>query len=194
VAQAWRHTVGLPLSSNVRPHKPSSPVLAAIKTANLLLRPLTGTDLPALFHFMGDPSAMQHTYVAPTLEHCAARLGAYEDMRSTCGFAPWVARTSENSEPIGWGGLSVDPEEPEWGLEVSYAFSPSIWGMGYATELVQVSLAYAFGPLSAQEVHAFAKQENAASIRVLDKCGFSNLRYEPRLKRNHYLARVPSAV
>jgi ribosomal-protein-alanine N-acetyltransferase len=169
-------------------------VLAAIKTANLLLRPFTQTDVPALFHFMSDPSAMRHTYVAPTLEHCSARLGAYEAMRSTLGFAPWVARVSEDREPIGWGGLSVDPEEPEWGLEVSYAFSPSSWGKGYATELVQSSLAYAFGPLAVNAVHAFAKRENAASVRVLEKCGFSHLRYEPRLQRNHYLARVPGAA
>jgi RimJ/RimL family protein N-acetyltransferase len=143
---------------------------------------------------MSNASAMQYTYVAPTLEQCSARLGVYEAMRSTLGFAPWVARVSEDSEAIGWGGLSVDPQEPEWGLEVSYAFSPAAWGQGYATELVQFSLAYAFGPLSAREVHAFAKAENARSVRVLEKCGFSHLRYEPRLQRNHYLAQVPGAA
>ena len=143
---------------------------------------------------MSDPSAMRHTYLAPTLEQFSARLGAYEAMRSTLGFAPWVVSVREDSEPIGWGGLSVDPEEPEWGLEISYAFSPSSWGKGYATELVQSSLAYAFGPLDAKAVHAFAKQENAASVRVLEKCGFSKLCYEPRLLRNHYLAQVPGAA
>ena len=143
---------------------------------------------------MSDAQAMQHTYIAATLEQCSDRLGAYEDMRSTLGFAPWVARVDEDTEPIGWGGLSIDPEEPEWGLEVSYAFSPSTWSKGYATELVQVSLAYAFGPLCAQEVNAFAKKENAASVRVLEKCDFRLLCYEPRLKRNHYRAAVPSAA
>jgi RimJ/RimL family protein N-acetyltransferase len=143
---------------------------------------------------MSDAAAMQYTYIAPTLDHCSVRLGAYEAMRPRLGFAPWVARLSEDSEPIGWGGLSVDPEEPEWGLEVSYAFSPSAWGKGYATELVRISLAHAFGPLSAQEVHAFAKPENAASVRVLEKCGFSLLRYEPRLTRSHYLVQASIAA
>jgi RimJ/RimL family protein N-acetyltransferase len=166
-------------------------VLAAIKTANLLLRPFVHTDLPALYRFMSDGSAMQHTYVAPNIEHCLNRLAAYEAMRSTLGFAPWVARLYEDLEPIGWGGLSVDPEEPEWGLEVSYAFSPTTWGRGYATELVNASLAYAFGPLQAREVHAFAKPENTASFQVLAKCGFRHLRYEPRLHRSHYIAQVP---
>jgi RimJ/RimL family protein N-acetyltransferase len=56
---------------------------------------------------------------------------------------------------------------------------------------VQTSLAYAFGPLSVTEVHAIGKQENPVSAWVLEKCGFSRLRYEPRLQRNHYLTQVP---
>ena len=169
-------------------------MFAAIKTANLILRPFVQTDLPALYGFMSDASAMQHTYVAPSLESCRDRLTAYEAMRPTLGFAPWTARVTEDADPVGWGGLSVDPEEPEWGLEVSYAFSPSVWGKGYATELVKASLAYAFGPLMAREVHAFAKPTNTASVRVLAKSGFSYLRYEPRLQRSHYLLQVPGAA
>lgn len=136
---------------------------------------------------------MRHTYVAPSLAHCLARLSTYEAMRPILGFAPWVIYAMENSEIIGWGGLSVDPEEPGWGLEVSYAFTPHAWGRGYATELVQYSLNYAFGILSASEVHAFAKPENEASARVLHKVGFKALRYEPSLQRNHYLAIATSA-
>lgn len=162
-----------------------------MKTANLLLQPFTEQDAPALFRIMSDGPSMQHTYVAPTLEDCSARLRAYEAMRSTLGFAPWVVRDGDGDAVIGWGGLSIDPEEPEWGLEVSYAFSPNVWGKGYATELVQFSLAWAFGSLSALEVHAFAKPENVRSVRLLERCGFSYLCHEPRLTRNHYVAKLP---
>lgn len=143
---------------------------------------------------MSDASSMRHTYVAPSVEQCLARLSAYEAMRPTLGFAPWVVRPLESGQVIGWGGLSVDPEEPEWGLEVSYAFSPGVWGKGYATELVMYSLAHAFSVLNAPKVSAFAKPENQASIRVLHKSGFRLLRYEPSLQRNHYLATVASAA
>ncbi len=143
---------------------------------------------------MSDPIAMQHTYVAPTFENCLARLRTYEAMRSTLGFAPWVASVAEQGAPIGWGGLSIDPDEPEWGLEVSYAFCPTVWGNGYATELVQFSLAHGFNQLSAREIHAFAKAENRGSVRVLEKCGFSYLQYEPRLERSHYLASLHRAA
>ena len=75
--------------------------------------------------------------------------------------------------------------------EVGYAFARAAWGLGYATELVQFSLTYAFGVLAALEVHAYAKPANTASHRVLGKCGFNLLRYEPSLERNHYLRSAP---
>ena len=168
--------------------------LVHLKTKRLQLRKFSTEDAKPLFALMSIASAMKHTYVAPSLEHCLARLSAYEAMRPTLGFAPWVVRTPENGQIIGWGGLSVDQEEPEWGLEVGYAFAPGAWGRGYATELVQYSLAHAFDVLNAREVHAFAKPENAASIKVLHKSGFKVLRYEPSLQRNHYLATIANAA
>lgn len=165
-----------------------------LQTHRLLLAPFAPADVDALFAFMGNAAAMQHTYVAPSVEHCLARLSTFEAMRSTWGFAPWVVRTQREGAVVGWGGLSLDPDEPEWGLEVSYAFAPGAWGQGFATELVEASLSVAFGILQAPEVHAFARPANAASARVLQKCGFTLLRYEPRLERNHYLARGACAA
>ena len=167
---------------------------AAIKTKRLVLREFLPAHARQIFAFMSDAPQMRHTYVAPSFEHCLSRLSAFEAKRPTLGFAPWVVCTEEEDEVIGWGGLSVDPEEPEWGLEVSYAFAPGAWGRGYATELVQYSLGHAFEALLASEVHAFAKPENEASVRVLHKAGFKILRYEPSLQRNHYVATAFSSA
>ena len=158
-----------------------------LQTQRLTLRPYQPSDAAAIFDFMSDSKAMMHTYVAPSLDQCASRLYAYEATRSTHGFAPWVVSITELNEIVGWGGLSYDPEQPGWGLEVSYAFTPNVWGKGYATELVQNSLRIAFDAHGILEVHAFAKPENERSMRVLEKCGFQMQRYEPSLKRNHYL-------
>jgi [ribosomal protein S5]-alanine N-acetyltransferase len=169
-------------------------VLPQFETQSLSLRPYEQGDALALFHIMSDATAMQHTYVAASLEQCAARLNAYEGQRQKNGFAPWVVRNLKTRHVVGWGGLNIDPEAPQWGLEVGYAFAPTSWGKGYATELVQFSLECAFGTLAAPEVHAYARPENAASIRVLSKCGLIMLRYEPALQRNHYLVNAPSAA
>ena len=147
-----------------------------------------------LYAFMSNADAMKFTYVAPSLQECAERLIAYEDMRSTLGFAPWVLRSQDDDSVVGWGGLSIGPNEPEWGLEVGYAFKPEYWGQGLATELVQFSLAHAFMTLGAKEVNAFAMPANLVSMNVLKKAGFQLLRYEKGLLRNHFRASVPSAA
>ena len=165
-----------------------------MKTDRLVLYHFEEAHAKTLFEFMRDAEAMKHTYVAPCYEKCHARLTSYEEMRPTLGFAPWVVHSENEGKIVGWGGLSVDPEAPEWGLEVSYAFAPSAWGQGYATELVRYSVAYAFKVLSAKEVHAFAKPQNTASVRVLQKCGFGMLRYEPSIERNHYVTAHPGAA
>jgi [ribosomal protein S5]-alanine N-acetyltransferase len=164
----------------------------AIQTSRLTLRPLCEDDIPSLFAIQSTSGAMRFTYTAPSLDECARRLHAYEDSRTHLGFAPWVVVDRNASLVIGWGGLNVDPFDPGWGVEVSYFFHPTIWGRGYATELVLASLRHAFEDLSVPLVGAFAMPENVGSLRVLEKCGFEFLRYEPRLERNHYQAKRAS--
>lgn len=155
-------------------------------TPRLALRPLEADDPPRLFAFLRDARAMQHTYTATSLPECTRRLEAYEAQRIHHGFAPWVIEARDSDEVIGWGGLSIDPDEPHWGPEVSYAFSPTVWGRGLATELVTAARDHAFADLGLLQLDAFARPENRASVRVLAKCGFQRLRHEPRLQRDHF--------
>src|SRR5262245_11961570 len=141
-------------------------------------------DAPALYEILKDPDAMRYTYVAPSLQACSKRLAAWEQHGHALGFAPWVVRVGEPARIVGWGGLGVDPDDPAWGPEVIYAFHPDVWGKGYASELVRRSLRLAYSKLRLPHVDAFAHPENAPSIAVLRKCGFSQIGYEPSLHRN----------
>jgi ribosomal-protein-alanine N-acetyltransferase len=127
-----------------------------IETPRLLLGPLRDEDVEALWEIQGDPQAMRFTSVAPSREECARRLRTHEGLRAETGFAPWVAVLREDGRVVGWGGLGIDPFEPGWGVEVAL---PAIG--------------------------AFARPENTASTRVLEKCGFRLLGWEPALARNH---------
>lgn len=129
---------------------------------------------------------MRFTYVAPSREECARRLRTREALRAENGFAPWVAVLRGEDRVVGWGGLGVDPFNPGWGPEVSYFFHPAHWGRGLATELVRASVQHGFEALALPAIGAFARPENAASIRVLEKCGFCFLGWKPALERNHY--------
>ena len=156
------------------------------RTLRLLLRAPEPADAEALFAIQGDSEAMQHTHCSPSLEATAAHLESYAARFAEDGFAPWTAVLDAEDRIIGWGGLNKDPNAPEWGVEVAYYIDRAYWGRGLATELVRESLTHAFGDLGLDFVGAFAKPENAASVRVLLKAGFERVRFVPELERDEY--------
>lgn len=160
--------------------------MTSLATPNLTLRAFCDEDIDALYEIMRDAEAMQYTYKAPSRGHCVERLRAYAELERTLGYAPWTVSLAAEDRVIGWGGLNIDPFDPGWGVEVAYCLHRDFWGRGYATEVVHASLTKAFDQLSIPTVVAFAHQENLGSIRVLEKCGFRLLGYEPQLDRNHY--------
>jgi len=150
--------------------------------------------VPALFEFLGDPAAMRHTRVDASLRDCRRRIAAHEWRRRRDGYAPWTVVTRAEGRIIGWGGLCTDPFEPGWGVEVSYFFHPDAWGRGFATELVGACLDVADRVLKLPEVRAFARPENTASRRVLEKAGFEILRFLPELQRLLYRRTAPTLL
>ena len=157
-----------------------------VTTPRLQLRPFRDEDIEPLWEIQGNPEAMRFTWTAPSREESARRLRMHEALRAENGFAPWVAVLREDDRVVGWGGLGIDPFAPGWGPEVSYFFHPAHWGRGFATEVVRAAVTHGFETLSLPAIGAFARPDNLASIRVLEKCGFRLLGWEPALARNHY--------
>jgi len=157
-----------------------------IETPRLTLRPYQDEDAAALHDIQNDPNAMRYTVFHRLLCESAKRFRTYAALLETLGFAPWTVILRFEDRIIGWGGLNIDPFDAGWGVEVAYFIDSEHWGKGYATELVRASVAHGFEMLKLPEIRAFAHPRNKASIRVLEKCGFSYVRYEPRLSRNRY--------
>lgn len=141
-------------------------------TKNLKLSRAHQADVPDLFSFLGNASAMAFTHVDLSAQDCRRRVMVHEYFRRRDGCAPWVVRESGTNRIIGWGGLYQDPFEPGWGYEVGYFFHPEVWGKGYASQLVAAALAVADDELKLPEVYAMAHPENRGSQRVLEKTGF----------------------
>jgi len=57
--------------------------------------------------------------------------------------------------------------------EVAYLFDPGVSGNGYATESVEWLLGHLRDDHAVTEAWATVDQRNAASIRLLDRCGFA---------------------
>ena len=164
-----------------------------VETSRLTLRPLDENDIEPLYTIQKDPEAMRYTFHSPSLAVSKERLLAYAALEKQIGFSPWTVVLRSEAKIIGWGGLNIDPFDPGWGVEVAYFFDPVYWRQGYATELVQASIEYGFAQCDLTEIGAFAHQHNTASIRVLEKCGFVYVCFEPKLDRNRYIIRHGTA-
>lgn len=64
---------------------------------------------------------------------------------------------------------------------LGYAISADHWGHGYATDAARTMLGFAFGRLGKHRVSAAIGPENAASVAVVKRLGFS---YEGRIRHH----------
>lgn len=70
---------------------------------------------------------------------------------------------------ISYGPLPSDKSKKE----ISYVIDPVLWGKGYASEAVKVFLPWLKERLHIEEVYAEAMPENMASVKILEKNGFT---------------------
>lgn len=92
----------------------------------------------------------------------------------------WVARDKNSNNLVGLLSITEHPNNEH--LEVSYEINPNFWGKGYATEVVQRVIQYAFDELKLDKIIAETQKKNQASIRVLEKLGMT---FEREVKRHN---------
>jgi hypothetical protein len=73
----------------------------AIETVRLTLCRPTLADMPALFEFLGDSTAMQHTRVHTSIRDCRRRVAAHERRRRQDGYAPWTVVNKADGRIVG---------------------------------------------------------------------------------------------
>ena len=69
------------------------------------------------------------------------------------------------------GSIGLVPRERNASVEIGYCTGKAFWGHGYVTEAARALVTLAFDRMNAQKVIAFHHPENAASGRVMQKCG-----------------------
>ncbi len=82
----------------------------------------------------------------------------------------WVIEWKENCRLIGTINLGK-VDETSFMAETAYMLSPRYWGRGIMTEVLQAVLHFAFEQVELNRVQAEVFEGNAASARVLTKCG-----------------------
>ena len=139
-------------------------------TPRLEHRALTADDAEAFFALNSHPEVMRFTGEPPlrSLEEAVDAIANYPDF-DTVGYGRWACVLRDSRAVIGFCGLKYLPELDA--VDVGFRFLPEHWGRGIATEACAASIAFGFDVLKLQRIIGLVLAENAASIRVLEKCG-----------------------
>lgn len=160
--------------------------MVRFQTDRLELTAPKRSDIPNLYAFLGDRTAMRLTHCDESFGACRKRVLVHEWFRRRDGFAPWVARLRNTGDIIGWGGLYTDPFDPGWGPELGYYLAPKAWGQGLGGELANAALEYGRNKTSISRLTAFAHPENVASRKVLLGLGFEAAGFVDAMNRDRF--------
>ena len=138
-----------------------------LQTKRLILSPVKEDSLSSLADLLTDVQVAK-TYMVPDFPSRAAA----EAM------AKRIQMLSQGERPIVFGiylgnqliGILNETERTDSSIEVGYALLPRFHNQGYATEALSCVIQYLWGQ-DFQQVNTGAFEENAASIRVMQKCG-----------------------
>ena len=148
-----------------------------LKTERLQLRHLRAPDITALAPLYGNPNVMHFYNDGLTLSRNQTQgiIDYYSKFGKKNKSGIWAVLNRESGRFLGVGGIVTTQTgfklRRQW--EVSYMLAPEQWGQGLATELLAGLVDYGFAVLRAQTLLALIHPNNAASIRVAVKNGFT---------------------
>jgi RimJ/RimL family protein N-acetyltransferase len=141
------------------------------RTGRLVLEPLEVRHVDALYEALKDPAV--HAFIETsgpwTRENVRSRLERLAKGPPEGSGDVWLNYVVLlEGRLVGRVEATVHP-----GLaEIAYLFDPAVSGHGYATEAVRWLLDHLRSDRAVTEVWATVDPRNAASIRLLERCGF----------------------
>ena len=155
-----------------------------LETGRLVLRRFLPGDAPAVFHgWAGREDCCRYLPWEPcaALQETQVRLEHWLGRYAEPDFLQWAVTLRESGTLAGVVNLhGVD--EARCCAETSYALSPAYRGAGLMPEALGAVLRFGFAQAGFNRICAEVLAGNAASVRVLEKCGF---RREGILRRRY---------
>jgi len=157
-----------------------------LRTERLLLRRITKRDRSAIFEIFSDEETLRYYDIDPFQKKQEADelIGFFaERERRGVGIRWAIALPGrgedsdgslwKNSKLIGTCGFNrFERSEARRGI-IGYDLAKEYWGRGYVPEAMQAVIRYGFENLGLNRIEAYAEPGNRASIRVLEKLGFT---------------------
>ena len=142
-----------------------------IRTERLLLRRATMADTLAMNRIMSDPAAMRYWSTLP-----------HENLAQTVAWVQSMvdADRATSDDFIVTRKGAVIGKFGAWKLpEFGFLLDPAQWGKGYASEAMTAFIAHRRA-LGSTELTADVDPRNTASLRLLDRHGFTETHREAR--------------
>lgn len=167
--------------------------LPALEGERLVLRHLNESDADDLFAIFSDDEVIRY-WSSPAHGSIEDSQGLIADINKQFNdrtMFEWGAALGDNGRVVGTCTL-LNVDKLHRRAELGYALNREFWGGGYATEMVELIIAFAFGPMDLHRLEADVHPDNLASIRLLEKQGFKREGY--LRERWHHLGRVEDGV
>jgi RimJ/RimL family protein N-acetyltransferase len=136
------------------------------------LRPWRGSDVPSLVKYANNPNIARqlrdrfpHPYTAADARQFIQSIA---QARPTTSFAIAV-----DGEAVGGAGFAPGADVERYSAEVGYWLAEPFWGQGITVEAVRLVSDYAFTTCNMLRLFALPFADNAQSIRVLEKAGYT---------------------
>jgi RimJ/RimL family protein N-acetyltransferase len=148
-----------------------------IETARLILRGYRLEDFPHLAAAWADPEVVRYIGGRPsTEEESWTRLLRNSALWPMLGYGYWAATekaTGLYAGDVGFADFKREIEPSIKGVpEIGWVLAPWSHGRGYATEAAQAALHWLDSALGPQRTVCIINDDNLASLRVAEKCGY----------------------
>jgi len=150
--------------------------MKSIITERLELRCFVEADTEAYIEIMTKPTVTQYLGSGKdcSREDAIAAMARFEAVWDN-GYGIFAVIEQARNKLIGYCGIR---QIPDGRVELLYAYDPSSWGKGYATEAGEAVLTYARENFSLTKVIAMSYPQNVGSISVIKKLGFDSIGQE----------------
>jgi len=155
-----------------------------LRTARLVLTPVSGADLPSLRAIKADPRVF-----AVMLRGIRNAIETAEDLARDVmawgehGYGMWSVRETADNRFVGITCLENRPDGR--GVALRFAFSPEVQGHGYAREAAARALRFGHDQAGLRRIVAVTREANFASRTVLGAIGM--VAFEEFIQHGHLM-------
>ena len=147
-----------------------------IRTQRCELRPIAAADTVEIHDLWITPGVRRFLWddeIIPR-ERAAEAVATSRELFERHRFGLWVVRLQGSPAIQGFAGIWPFRDPPEF--ELLFGIAEPLWGQGYAVEAARAVLAYCAAVLEMPTIRASTDAGNRASVRVLEKLGFTEVR------------------